>query len=472
MKALLLLVIMVILVPMAFLAPFTGVLTYLWLALFRPHEWAYTPASQYSLAVGTATLLGYLIFEFGRRPPKLLPNLWMILLWAQISLAVVFGVSTDNSMLKYIEFTKVFVIGLLVSALVDSESRTRWLLAVVLGSVGMLAFRSAFAIVVRFGNTNVQGPGGTFEDNNNYALLLNMALPLFVYFARGERQWWLRWGGYALAGMAALAVVFTGSRGGFLGLCTVLTVMVLKSRHKLLAGGLAAAAALTFFSLAPERIINRLGTIKEVRNEETREASAQQRIRAWGESLEIIRDHPALGVGVSNMLLVLPRYGNEDASEQRVSHNSYLQVAVDAGLPALALFVLMLGVTFLRLRKLRRLLRAHAPSDRLINYAHGIEAGLAGYVVSATFLSLYAQELLFVYVPLVNSLIVLARAYEQEAQVCEVVSSATASAPDRGQLAPVGGRESGVGRAERPAPGYGLPAPDFRLPTSDFRLPK
>jgi O-antigen ligase len=139
----------------------------------------------------------------------------------------------------------------------------------------------------------------------------------------------------------------------------------------------------------------------------------------------IIRDHPMMGVGINNMLLVLPRYGNENREEQRVSHNSYLQVAVDAGIPALVLFLMMLGVTFWRLRRLRRLLREHAPTDRLINYAHGIEAGMGAYIVSATFLSQYSQEVLFVYVPLVNALIVLARAYEQEAKVREVVSRAS-----------------------------------------------
>jgi probable O-glycosylation ligase (exosortase A-associated) len=434
MKALLLLVVMVILVPLAFFAPFSGVLTYLWLALFRPHEWAYIPSAQYSLAVGTATLLGYLLFELAKRPPRLVANVWVVLLWAQISLSALFGVAPENSVEKYTEFTKVFVIGMIASALVDSEQRARWLLMVMVGSVGMLAFRSTFGIVRSLGGAPVQGPGGKFEDNNDYALLLNMAFPVLVYFARSERQWWLRWGGYALAGMAACTVLFTGSRGGFLGLCLATLVMILKSRHKALALSLAAVAAIIFFSVAPDRIRGRLETIKQAKEERIEDASFQQRLRAWGESMQIIGDYPVFGVGISNMLLVLPRYGNENAAEQRVSHNSYLQVAVDAGLPALALFLLMLGSTFLRLRRLRRLLAAHAPGDRLINYAHGIEAGMAAYALSAAFLSQYSQEVLFVYVPLVNALLVLARGYEREAKVREAVTTARAPLND-GRLA-------------------------------------
>lgn len=434
MKALLLLVIMVILVPMAFFAPFTGVLTYLWLALFRPHEWAYTPTSQYSFAVGVATLVGYLVFEFGRRPPKIMPNMWMVLLWVQLSLATIFSFSTENSLPKYIEFTKVFVIGLLVSALIDSESRARWLLLVVLGSVGLLALRSTFGIIIHLGAAPVQGPGGKFEDNNDYALLLNMALPVLIYFGRSEEKWWLRWGCYAMAGATAVTIIFSLSRGGFLGLCVACLVMVAKSRRKVLASALAAGGIVLVLAFAPDTIVERLKTLNEIREGEIKEGSMQQRQRAMHEAMLIIRDHPLLGIGINNMLLILPRYGNENEREQRVAHNSYLQVAVDGGLPALVLFLLMLAVTFLRLRKLRRLLKAHAPTERLINYAHGLEAGMAAYVVSATFLSQYSQEVLFVYVPLVNALIVLARGYEREAQVRDVVASAGVSL-DREPLA-------------------------------------
>lgn len=425
MKALFLLVIMVILVPMAFFAPFSGVLTYLWLALFRPHEWAYSPSAQYSLAVGVATLVGYVVFELSKNPPQLLPNFWMILLWLQLSLSTLLCEYVENSVPKYVEFTKVFVIGMLVSALVNSEERARWLLAVIVGSIGMLAFRSSLNLAVHLGNAPVQGPGGKFEDNNDYALLLNLAFPVLIYFGRSEKKWWLRWGCYLLAAMTAVTVLFSRSRGGFLGLCMACFILILKSRHKVLASVVAAGGIVVALSFAPDSIKERLGTIKQAKEGEITEASALQRLRAWNESLMIIRDHPGLGVGINNMLLVLPRYGNENQEEQRVSHNSYLQVAVDAGIPALMLFLLMLGVTFWRLRKLRHLLREHAPTDRLLNYAHGIEAGMGAYLVSATFLSQYSQEVLFVYVPLVNALMVLARAYEQEAKVREVVSQAS-----------------------------------------------
>ena len=83
MKALLLLGIMLIAVPLAFLSPFVGVLTFIWMAITRPHEWAYVQSAQYSLMVGVATVLGYVVFEMVKRPPKVTANLLMILVWVQ-----------------------------------------------------------------------------------------------------------------------------------------------------------------------------------------------------------------------------------------------------------------------------------------------------------------------------------------------------------------------------------------------------
>src|SRR5437867_1553343 len=139
MRALLLLGIMVVLVPLAFFAPFTGLLTFLWMALVRPHEWAYQGAARYSLAVGVATLAGYLIFELPRRSPKLLSNWVLILLWVQLLLSTLLADSAGETQAKFMEYSKIFVITVLVTAMTDSESRVWWMLLVTLGSVGFLA---------------------------------------------------------------------------------------------------------------------------------------------------------------------------------------------------------------------------------------------------------------------------------------------------------------------------------------------
>lgn len=420
MKALLLLGIMLIAVPLAFLSPFVGVLTFIWMAITRPHEWAYVQSAQYSLMVGVATVLGYVVFEMVKRPPKVTANLLMILVWVQTLMGTYFGYNVPNAEPKFIEFTKVIVIGLLISALVDSEQKVRWFLLVVVGAVALVTFKDFVGSIIHLGNVKLTGPGGSFEDNNDYALLLVMTTPLAYYFAKGEERWWLRWGYYGIAVMTATTILFTYSRGGFLGLCVVALLMALKTKYKVTGLAILAVLAALFISFGPEKVKERISTIKTAQEQDS---SAQQRLRAWEVSGQIIRDYPLTGIGMKNILLIYSKYG--DATDTRVAHNSYLQCAVDAGIPALLFFLTMLGLTVFRLRSVRRSLKARSPNNLTINYTHGMEIAVLGYCVSAFFLSQYTFEILYMIVPLATALKAMARNYEKEAEVQQLVQSAT-----------------------------------------------
>lgn len=379
-----------LLVPLAFFSPFAGLLSYVWIAYVRPHEWAYAPNAQISLAVAVSTLAGYVIFELTKRSPKLISNWPILLLWLQLALAAWFAEFPAIAQGKLLELSKTFLIALLLTAMVDSEKRVRWLLLCTVVSIGFLAFRSNLGILLTLGQTRIYGPGGAFEDNNDYALLLNVAAPIAYFTARGERRAGLRRLCYSISAMMMVTVVFTLSRGGFLGLCAVALCISLKSRHRLAGVILALGLGALTLAVAPERVAERLGTIRSAGGEDE---SARMRLDTWKVSLSIIADHPVFGVGPRNMLEVYDRYGKDTAV--RVAHNSYLQMAVDGGLPALALFLSLIGLGLFRLRRARSVLGSRAPDSALIAYSHGLEAAIIGYLVSATFLSRHDLELLY-----------------------------------------------------------------------------
>lgn len=410
--------IIILLIPLAFFAPFIGLISYVAVAYVRPHEWAYMPSVQLSLAVAVATLLGYAIFELTRRSPKLIPNGLILLLWIQLSLATMFAQSPAPAQSKLIDFSKTFLITLLMTAMVDSEKRVRWLLLVTVLAIGFLAFRSNYVILKTLGQTRIYGPGGAFEDNNDYALLLNMAAPLAFYAGRAESKRLIKTICYALSVMMMVTVIFTLSRGGFLGLCAVAIGLALKSKHKIAGLTVVLVLGLATFFIAPEQVIDRIGTIRTARE---KDQSAQERLRAWEVCLRIVEDHPVFGVGPGNILEVYNFYLEGDVA--RVAHNSFLQIAVDAGLPGVLIFSALIGLSFLRLLKTRRVLRARAPDSRLITYSHGMEIALIGYLVSANFLSRHDLELLYEVVALATSFHLIAGRYEREAESREPVTT-------------------------------------------------
>jgi probable O-glycosylation ligase (exosortase A-associated) len=411
MRQLLIFAIIILLVPLSFFAPFTGLVSYVAIAYVRPHEWAYMPSAQFSLAVAMATLLGYAIFEFTQRAPRLIPNALLLLLWLQLTAATFLAQSQDLAVDKLIEFSKTFLIALLMTAMVDSEKRARWVLLGTVLAIGFLAFRSNIGILLTLGQTRIYGPGGAFEDNNDYALLLNVAAPVAFYLARGEKDRLVRIICYTLSAMMMVTVPFTLSRGGFLGLCIVTVGLALKSRYKII-GILAVLllGALTFVFL-PDRVVDRVSTIRTARESDL---SARMRFDSWRVSFQIINDHPAFGVGPRNMTEVFGRY--LDTGNIRVAHNSYLQMAVDGGLPAMALFLGLILLTFLRLRMARRILKERAPHSPLITYSHGLEIALLAYFVSANFLSRHDLELIYQIIALGTSIASIARRFEREAQ--------------------------------------------------------
>jgi O-antigen ligase len=145
----------------------------------------------------------------------------------------------------------------------------------------------------------------------------------------------------------------------------------------------------------------------------------------WGISREIILDHPLTGVGPGNILdwRIHNRYGEEESP--RVSHNAYLQIGVDGGLPAMVYFVGIILLSYWRLGRTRSCLRASAPGSLIIHYTHGLQLALIGYGTAAMFASRHDLELLYQVAALAGSFMLIAQKYRREAETQELVAETT-----------------------------------------------
>lgn len=418
MRQILILTVVLLLVPLAFFSPLLGLIGYIWIAYVRPHEWAYMPGAQLSLAVALATLGGYICFEFMRRSPQLIPNGLILLLWAQLTAATYLASSPDLAQGKLIEFSKTFLMALLLTAMVDSEKRVRWLLWGAIVSIGFLAFRSNIGIILALGQTRIYGPGGAFEDNNDYALLLVVAAPITYYAARAEKVYRLKLLGYALSVMMMVTIVFTLSRGGFLGALAVAVMAAMRSRARWRSLLLVMVLMLGALWLAPSRVVER---VESIRTAYTMDESARMRLETWAVCARIIADHPLFGVGPRNILEVYERYLTTETV--RVAHNAFLQMAVDAGLPGLGFFLGLFALSFYRLRRVRKWWRERSPDSPLIEYSQGLEIALVGYLVAANFLSRHDLELVYQVMALATSFHVMTREAERAARLNEMVKS-------------------------------------------------
>lgn len=222
------------------------------------------------------------------------------------------------------------------------------------GTLGLDFFGEAKTFLqMRAGEFLVSRVSGTFGHPNNLAGFLSMVLPLnlALLFAPLRRR--LKVVLVLLLVLMTAVLVLTLSRGGWLAfilgsLITLFLCLARRHRHKALSLIVALTVTATFL-VATIVLIEPL----QRRLFEEDYGAAQTRIPLALVALNIIRHHPWLGVGLTNYVASAPSY---DITREAISyefprpvHNEFLLIGAELGLPALALFLLILGVLGRRL---------------------------------------------------------------------------------------------------------------------------
>lgn len=234
-----------------------------------------------------------------------------------------------------------------------------WATGFALALAGTLA--SAFAIREYAENVRVVPNWrvfGTFANPNFLAGYLCLTMPVTLGLAmaslpgqspapdrtlrgRGEMRWLLGFGAW----MQVTAILLTGSRFGTAS--AVLALLVLAgwmafnrswNRQRALLLGVVCLAVLgTAFFTA--RALTARVTPQVA---QAGEHSGGFRLWTWRGTLRMARAHPLLGTGLGTYEIAYPRYAYVGFT--RLAHNSYLQLAAEAGVPALMLLLGTLGV--------------------------------------------------------------------------------------------------------------------------------
>ncbi len=401
--------------PVIVFRPFVGLLVYGWLAYMRPQDmgWGTTAEMPLSQWVAIAMLVG-LVVALGRerwlviRPQTVL----LILLVGWISLSVAMAVLPEVAGTMYGYYWKAILISILTTGLVGDRRRFRVLMILITFSIGFLGAKRGLIGLLHGGARYNDGPGGFMSDNNSFALVLNMVIPLLVGIAIVEKEKLLRVAAVVVAALCAATVLFTFSRGGLLTLAFVVPMLVWRSRHRLAVIALLGLAAAGFFFLTSATFTQSYAERASSISDYQEDGSVQGRFNAWTTSWRVFLDYPVFGVGPNNLEVVHPRY-SPDPGRFRVSHNAYLQVLAECGLPALVLFVAALVSGFLALGRLRR--GTDLPWVEV--YARMMQISIVAYGVGSMFLNTAYSELIYQLVAMSVSLEVAARAGAEPAPV-------------------------------------------------------
>lgn len=237
---------------------------------------------------------------------------------------------------------------------------------------------------------------GATYDPNDLALVLVTAMPMVFYLAAEQRGAW-KIGLYAVLALMLYAVIMTVSRGGFLGLITVATVIFFKNMRTGFAKKalLIASLAGLFVFIAPDSYWQRIGKIFAY-EEDYNMTSKAGRVEVWKRGLDIMASNP-LGVGAGAFVTAEGMSHADEGGKWSAAHNSFIQVGAELGVAGLGLFIALVASTALDMRRLRK---RCGPRFRKNNgwAVDGTEVAVYGFCVTGFFLSQAYASILFLLV--------------------------------------------------------------------------
>lgn len=211
------------------------------------------------------------------------------------------------------------------------------------------------------------GPDGrlgglVYYDANDFALVMVATVPFAVYLLKFGRTGFRRAMALLALGLITLALVKSGSRGGFLGMVAVMVYILLRyraipstTRLFVAAGGIVLA-----LFLGSDKYWKQMSTILHP-TADYNWTDPQGRRAVWQRGLGYVASNPVLGLGVASYPIAegtISAISQQRASVGKgfkwsVAHNSFLETAAELGIPGLMLFIGLFIASFAALRKIR-----------------------------------------------------------------------------------------------------------------------
>jgi probable O-glycosylation ligase (exosortase A-associated) len=377
----------------------------------NPHRltWSFAHDMPFAQMVAIATVAGLIVTKEKYPLPGLREVYLLVLFSLTMFLSTLFAYYPEAAWEQFDKVWKILLMTFVTMILFQDPKKVRALFWVITLSIGFYGLKGGIYVLRTGGAHNVLGPEGSFiAGNTEIGLALNMVLPFLVLLRREAIRPWLRHFLSIVFGFTIVAILGTYSRGAFLGLLVVMTLLFLKSRTKLLAIVLLAVAIPLGMSTVPEKWFGRMETIQTYE----KDRSAMGRVEAWQVAYQMGKDRPLLGFGFRPFSKAMfERYGY---SKGRDAHSIFFQVLAEHGFTGLILYAGLIIGSFLSLRRLARVSRRDPSLQWVYNYSQMLQASFAGYVVCGAFLSMSYFDLFYHLVAIVIILKKLVLVHEQE----------------------------------------------------------
>ena len=368
------------------------------LIFVRPHEISLTMKD--TIIVQIVAILCLVFTLMMRRPLKFYPQHFMLL--GLVPVVIFSGFLNGSGMICVDQSESLFISCIipffLYTSLLTSSSRQKWIMLVCIIAAMFMVYNGYLQRSTFDGNYGY-GMGGSvsvareemritylgfFGDPNDLGMFLVMTMPFAIYFF---------YRGGVLMKILMLAVIFllgygiyaTGSRGTLLG-----AVGVIGAYYLIRSAGVKLIVFVAVAAPALATILSSFGGLSGS------ESSAQGRLYAWYDGIQMLIGSPIFGVGMNRFAEV---HGG------LVAHNSYIHVASELGITGYSLWAMTLLINMLiGYQMIKSLNDWKAPSNQqqkvyneelLLNKV--LFYSMVGFMITAFFLSRQVVLTMFVF---------------------------------------------------------------------------
>lgn len=353
------------------------------------------------------------------------------------ALTIMYAFDADLAVAPVLTFLQLGVAMCMVGSVIDSVEKVRGIYRAIVFWTTIAAAHGITLYALGLRETSA----GVVLNRNAMATYLDIAIVCaYILYqmspSAGERLWLL----------IALPILFLGlaltfSRTGYITLVVVFVLIsyrLAKTRGYLVLGATAAMLIL-ISAFLPETFYKRVESIiPSVRHQEE---TFGIRVELWKAGVKMIRDHPIVGVGPGNFLKVLARYGQGMLLNRRqlASHNSYVGIAAEAGIPALTLYLLLCAAA---IREAGLAARALKRESEIIGLqAIAVEISIVVMLIAGLSGNIEKQKYLYIFFGIALSLGRLARQSAVRGEAPVVSPEAVTEERAGLDAATVGGRE-------------------------------
>lgn len=270
------------------------------------------------------------------------------------------------------------------------------------------------------GSETIQGEvlqrrlAGPLGDQNYYAQIMLMLVPVGLFRFWTERSKWLRLLALTATVLISFGVALTFSRGAAVGFILMLVIMTFMRYIRPYQLVIILLGTLLLLQAVPEygTRLTSLERLLGITNQDSAgiaeaDASTQSRTTEMLTAGLVFIDHPVIGVGPGVFKYYYPAYaeliGLKVHTVARAAHNLYLEMAAETGAPGLLCFLL---IVFMALRNLAQA-RKHTPE--LSNMATGFMLAIVSFLMTGMFLSLAYERYFWLMLALAGATSYLAR---------------------------------------------------------------